>query len=143
MLPGLLVANGDDKLCEFYGRFLAERGFEVETAPNALDCLAKLRRHPPAALVLDMDLFWGGGDGILAWLREESPMHDVPVILTSAPEFSKQETDIARPPVVACLPRRFGLTVLLETVHNAVANREQRKPAASRRNSVHSEQHIG
>jgi hypothetical protein len=43
----------------------------VETASDGLDCLKKLRRATPAALVLDLKLHWGGGDGVLAWLRED------------------------------------------------------------------------
>jgi DNA-binding response OmpR family regulator len=64
----LLIAEGDAELCDVYRRFFARQGFDVETASDALDCVEKLRRVPPAVLVLDWELRWGGGDGVLAWL---------------------------------------------------------------------------
>jgi DNA-binding response OmpR family regulator len=79
----LLIAEGDAELCEVYRRFFTERGYEVETASDGLDCLAKLRRATPAALVLDRELRWGGGDGVLAWLREQSEAFTLPVVLTT------------------------------------------------------------
>ena len=44
---------------------MADLGYEPETACDALDCLAKLRRSNPALLVLDVGLLWGGADGVL------------------------------------------------------------------------------
>jgi CheY-like chemotaxis protein len=39
----LLIADRDAELCEVFQRFLTERGYEVETSTDGLDCLAKLR----------------------------------------------------------------------------------------------------
>ena len=75
----LLIAEGDTELCNLYRHLLMERGYTVETSNDGLDCLRKLRRGIPDVLVLDLDLHWGGGEGVLAWLREESPTHGIPV----------------------------------------------------------------
>ena len=83
MKQRLLIADRDAELCEVYRRFLTERGYEVETSTDGLDCLAKLRQVTPAVLVLDLELLWGGGDGVLAWLREERPAPRIPVLLTA------------------------------------------------------------
>ena len=72
MKQALLIADRDAELCDVYRRFLTDRGYEVETSSDGLDCLRKLRQVTPAVLVLDLELLWGGGDGVLAWLREES-----------------------------------------------------------------------
>ena len=69
MKQRLLIADRDAELCEVFRTFLTERGYEVETSTDGLDCLAKLRQVTPAVLVLDLELLWGGGDGVLAWLR--------------------------------------------------------------------------
>jgi hypothetical protein len=44
MKPMLLIADGDAELCGAFETFLVERGYEVETASDGLDCLAKLLR---------------------------------------------------------------------------------------------------
>ena len=56
----------------------------VTTLVNGNDCLRKLRQLTPAVVVLDLELRWGGGDGVLAWLRQESPGPRMPVVLTAA-----------------------------------------------------------
>jgi carbon storage regulator len=83
MKPSVLIADSDAELCEFYRHFLGEQGYEVAIAADGLDCLEKLRRLRPAALVRDLGLRWGGGDGVLAWPREESAGPEVAVVLTA------------------------------------------------------------
>ena len=83
MKPRLLIADNDADLCHVFQRFLADRGFEVETASDGLSCVEKVHSMRPAALLLDRGLYWGGGDGVLAWLREESAMSGPAVVLTA------------------------------------------------------------
>jgi DNA-binding response OmpR family regulator len=129
MKPMLLIADGDPELCDLYRRFLAERGYDVETSSDGLDCLTKLRQLAPAAFVLDLELQWGGGDGVLGWLREECPAHGIPVILTATAGYPQGFADFIEPPVVEYLPKPFTLTALLERVRSAVAASAQGKPA--------------
>jgi DNA-binding NtrC family response regulator len=138
----LLIAEGDAELCDVYRRFLAARGFTVETATNGLDCLEKLRRVKPTALVLDHNLHWGGGDGVLAWLREQDAPPDVPVVLTANAAYQPQDADATRPPVVKFLPKPFPLTALLESVGAAISNWGIEKPPA-RKNSTCTEMFYG
>jgi DNA-binding NtrC family response regulator len=115
----LLIADGDAELCDLYRQFLTKHGYEVETSSNGLDCLRKLREVMPAVLVLDLQLRWGGGDGILAWLREENPAPRIPVILTAMAGYPQAFASVIEPPVVAYLPKPFALTALLEKVRSA------------------------
>ena len=128
MKQHLLIANSDAVLCEVYRRFLADRGYEVEASTNGLDCVAKLRRLPPAVLVLDLELLWGGGDGVLAWLREQSPAPGIPVLLTATAADPADLAEYHKPPVVDCLPRPFALAGLLESIRSAAARRARAEP---------------
>jgi CheY-like chemotaxis protein len=83
MKPTLVIAESDAELRGAYWRFLTGRGYHVETADDGLDCLEKLRRLAPVVLVLDRELRWGGVDGVLACLREESAGSGVSVVLTT------------------------------------------------------------
>jgi two-component system KDP operon response regulator KdpE len=124
MKPTLLIADGDAELCDLYQRFMAARGYEVETASDGLACLAMLRQSMPTVIVLDQDLRWGGGSGVLAWLREEKAAPGVAVILTTTSWSPVNASAVVDPPVVKCLPKPFTLSVLLESVHSAVAQGE-------------------
>jgi DNA-binding response OmpR family regulator len=123
MKQRLLIADRDAELCEVYRRFLTQQGYGVETSRDGLDCLAKLRQVPPAVLVLDLELLWGGGDGVLAWLREESRAPKIPVLLTATAAAPPDMAEFTEPPVVDYLPKPFALTGLLESVGSAVARR--------------------
>jgi DNA-binding response OmpR family regulator len=134
MKPLLVIAEGDRELREVYRRFLAERGYDVATAADGLECLEKLRRLMPAVLVLDRELCWGGGDGVLAWLREQCAMPRVAVVLTATAGCPPEVVGDLRRPVVQLLPKPFPLTALLESVQAAVA--EHRREEWSNRNGA-------
>jgi chemosensory pili system protein ChpA (sensor histidine kinase/response regulator) len=127
MKPALLIVEGDATLCAIYQKYLTDHGYEVETARDGLSCLAKLRQAMPAVLVLDRELHWGGGDGVLAWLREQSLPSEVPVVLTSTGVGSLDGAIDIKPPVVKFLPKPFTLTELLNSVRAAVAKQEDKE----------------
>jgi DNA-binding response OmpR family regulator len=141
--PIVLIADSDAELCDRCRRFLGEHGYEVETAPDGLDCLEKLRRVRPAALVLDLDLRWGGGDGVLAWLREGNAVTGVAVVLTAAADSPADVATHVRPPVVTFLPKPFAPAALLKTVRAAVAGKGRGEPFDRNRTATCSELYIG
>ena len=116
----LLIADGDAELCDASRRFFACQGFDLETASDGLDCVEKLRRMTPAVLVLALELRWGGGDGVLAWLREQGVESGVPVILTYTAGNPPHLAAFTELPVVDHLCKPFELTALLERVRSAV-----------------------
>jgi len=139
----LLIADGDEQLCSLYEMFLTECGYDVETASDGLDCLNKLRPVAPAVLILDMELRWGGGDGVLAWLRDESLTNEVSVILTATAAYSDDLAAIDAPPVVDYLLKPFAIDALLKSIRSAVANKERRKPLGAYRAPPCSEVFVG
>jgi DNA-binding NtrC family response regulator len=131
MRPILLIADGDADLCELFEMFLCERGYQVEIASNGLDCMQKLRQLMPAALVLDHNLQWGGGDGVVAWLREQSALSDVPVVLTATAGSCMH---IIEPPIVRFLQKPFGLRTLLDSVATAISKSRRENRTVSSEN---------
>jgi CheY-like chemotaxis protein len=77
----LLVADGDaehrDRVC----RFFFQRGLKVEPASNGLECVTKIQVHEPDLLIVDLDMPWGGGDGVIAWLKETEGSSKTPAVL--------------------------------------------------------------
>jgi len=84
MMQRVLVADADRKLQEAYHEYLYRFFFHIETAPDGLECIAKLRAHLPDLLILDLEMPWGGGDGVLEIMRGDDDLRRVPVILTSS-----------------------------------------------------------
>jgi CheY-like chemotaxis protein len=115
--PVVLVTDSDPELADLFRLFLVEMGYVVETASKALECLERLRRNPPDVLVLDRELLWGGGDGVLARLREEGPVPVPAVVLTTGDDADPPEPLGA--PVVACLRKPFTLAKLLKNIANS------------------------
>ena len=78
------MADPDESLHPTYREPLSQNGFEMITALSGLECLARLRERVPDMLVLEPQLPWGGGDGVLAMMGESSALAIIPVmILTS------------------------------------------------------------
>lgn len=121
MKPTVLIAESDRELCDIFRKFLTKAGYEVATAADGLDCLGKLRQQMPAVLVLDLELRWGGGEGVLAWLREEDVGSTVSVILTTT---AASPAPFVEEPVVQILFKPFALTALLKSVRDAIAPKE-------------------
>ncbi len=114
----------------------------MQTAADGLECLEMLRRRTPAVLVLDRELRWGGGDGVLAWLREQGAVPGVSVVLTATAAILADVEPLG-PPVVTFLPKPFTLAALLESVGVAVADNGRAAPFYPSRPSDFPEMHFG
>jgi DNA-binding response OmpR family regulator len=80
----VLLADSNRALRHSYAARLARRGFHVETAADGLECLDRLRSGRPDILVLDPDLLWGQGDGVLALMHDDENVPRVPVIFLAS-----------------------------------------------------------
>ena len=78
------MADPDASLAPLYRRPLLQQGFELVMAASGLECVARLREYMPDVLVLEPQLPWGGGDGVLAMMGEVPGLAVIPVmVLTS------------------------------------------------------------
>ena len=81
MFDRVLITDPDDQLRNRYREFLGHDSFTVATAKNGLECAVQLRRFRPDVLVLEPELPWGRGDGVLALMHEESDVRIASVIV--------------------------------------------------------------
>ena len=80
----VLMADPDESFHPVYREPLSREGFEVDMALSGLECVSRLRERVPDVLVLELQLPWGGGDGVLAIMGEVPDLAAVPVmVLTS------------------------------------------------------------
>ncbi|WP_425400183.1 carbon storage regulator [Aeoliella sp.] len=78
----VLLADADISLARCYAAHLSLLGFEVTTAGNGVECIARLREQRPHLVVLDVGLLWGRAEGVLALMVEQIDVPEIPVIVT-------------------------------------------------------------
>jgi len=76
----VLIADSDRSLLNSYREFLGRDGFDVSTAADGLECLAKLREWEPDVLVVEVEMPWGGGAGVLDLMHDGAELPQVPVV---------------------------------------------------------------
>ena len=116
MSTDLLIAEANAQLREDYERLFGGLGIQVQTAADGLECWAKLQKCSPDALVLDMDMPWGGGEGVLARLREDRDITINPAVFITglySPILLSRRYGIA---VDSCFQKPFRPSELLESV---------------------------
>jgi CheY-like chemotaxis protein len=133
MTPRILIADQDQQWLERTERFLSNCGYEVVIASDGLECLGKLRELTTDLLVLEREMPWGGGDGVIDLIRQdrdegtqlapvnedssgEDVVPDIPVILLTAGSSWLDRGIGDGPPVVACLRKPFRMGELLKHV---------------------------
>ena len=114
----LLIADSDSTLTDIYESFFSRQGYEVETSEDGLQCLEATRRRVPDVLVLEYELPWGGGDGVLASLRDEFPFVPIGVVLITCDYSQEELAHELTPPVAGCLRKPFRLRELSEMIRS-------------------------
>lgn len=115
-MPTILHADGDRELREIYRCFFTCRGYRFLTADGGLACLEKLQECSPDLLILDLELPWGGGDGVLAVMREEARLLKTSVVVTSTLASAGVLNDYLSPPVVGVLAKPVTLSALIALI---------------------------
>ena len=108
LAPLVLVAD-DEATQRLLTRDRLEReGYRVSEAPDGSAALEMMRTHPPAAVLLDINMPERDGFSVLAEARADSQLADVPIIVVTGLEdtqaieraFSLQANDFITKPVV-------------------------------------------
>jgi DNA-binding response OmpR family regulator len=98
-LVWVLMADPDESLqTEFRGPLLQE-GFELVAAASGLDCIARMRERVPDVLVLEPQLPWGGGEGVLGIMGEVPEFANLPVMILTSCRDTRLLEAVSRFPV--------------------------------------------
>jgi CheY-like chemotaxis protein len=93
------MADPDGSLQPLYREPLLQDGFELATASSGLECVARLRERAPDVLVLEPQLPWGGGEGVLAMMGEVPQLATVPVMVLTSCRDPRLLESVARFPI--------------------------------------------
>jgi len=80
----IVLADPDQTLHEAYRAKFAKERVEIVPAFSGIDCIRRLREHPTDALVIEPDLPWGGGEGVLAVMGGIPQWAVIPVMVLTA-----------------------------------------------------------
>lgn len=105
-------------------RYLAERGFEVESHGGAAEALAALGAAPPPAAIVTDVLMPGGLDGLalLRAVRADARLCAVPVVLLTAKGLTPDRIAGYEAGASAYVSKPFDPDELVAVLHSAVAN---------------------
>ncbi|MGD0135485.1 MAG: response regulator [Bryobacteraceae bacterium] len=91
--PRVLIADDDPDLVLLVSGTLEQSGMDCEVARSGQQTLDTARRHPPDAIVLDVNMIDLDGFEVLKKLRHNLSTASIPVLLLTA---RSQESDITR-----------------------------------------------
>jgi len=125
----LLVVDDDPKITNMLRRALRAEGYEVRTANDGSEGLARVRERQPDLVVLD--ILMPGLDGLTVCrrLREES---DVPILILTAKDETADRVQGLDSGADDYLVKPFALDELLARIRALLRRRELREPRVLR-----------
>lgn len=116
----ILVAASHERRRHWCCAGLARYGFRVAEASDGLECLEAMRRQPPDIVVLHEGLLWGGGEGVLKLMQQDSGWSGIPVVFLSLRNLRNAASPCPTAPAVTCLQAPVALPLLVATIQELV-----------------------
>jgi CheY-like chemotaxis protein len=113
----VLVVDDDDEIRVALAEVLEDEGYRVELAENGRDALALIDpERPPRVIILDMMMPVMDGWSVLAALRADANLANIPVVVVTA-----AGRRVGNLPVAHVLPKPVILDRLLSAVAECAA----------------------
>jgi CheY-like chemotaxis protein len=80
----ILVVDDSNTNIVLLGAVLADKGYRIDTAMNAMEAFQRIERNKPDLILLDLLMPKISGFEFLEQLRDDDKMKDTPVIVISA-----------------------------------------------------------
>lgn len=107
----VLVVEDDNDVRDTLGEFLADEGYQVETATNGQEALEHLKQHKPGLVLLDLMMPIMNGWEFLEKRNSDKELSRVPVLVLSAVPGKPYV-----PGALACLKKPIDLHRLMDFV---------------------------
>jgi signal transduction histidine kinase/CheY-like chemotaxis protein len=123
-LAQVLVVDDDPKIRDMLRRTLQKVGWTVAEAVNGRQALSQLERSRPALVLLDLMMPEMDGFEMLERMRREDAWRDIPVIIVTAKDLTREEVDRLNGQVVKVLQKgTYRRRDLLDDVRAMLARR--------------------
>lgn len=122
----ILVVDDETDMLENITRIFRRTPHECLTAAGGREALALLERHLPDLVLTDLRMPGLDGLALLRAIKRVSP--DTPVVIFTAYASDSAAGEAIRAGATAFLPKPFSAAQLLETVQDALAPLDARRP---------------
>jgi signal transduction histidine kinase len=126
----VVVADDNADLRAYIARLLAERGYQVATAPDGEVALDAIRRSRPDLVVTDVMMPRLDGFGLLRAIREDPALRDLPVVVLSARAGEEAKVEGLEAGADDYLAKPFSARELLARIAANIALARLRREAA-------------
>jgi CheY-like chemotaxis protein len=109
----ILVVDNEPTIVDLLVEILTDEGYVAYSAPTGAEALATIARHPPALILLDMQMSDMSGAELIAQLRAGG-LTTLPIVLLST--VSLHAAPLFVPGRIECLDKPFDLDDLLACV---------------------------
>jgi len=126
--PGkILVVDDEPGMVMILSKFLKHSGYEVVTASDGLECIAKAESELPSCALILLDNMMPNMDGqtALAKLQASKQTKDIPVIMVTALSEEKNIASAQKGGAVEYVVKPFDYTVLLEKIKEALKSKRK------------------
>jgi DNA-binding response OmpR family regulator len=125
----VLVVDDEADILHFLELVLAERGYEVLTAPGGQQALAHARTHVPDLVLLDIMMPQMDGWEVLRLLRIDPRTAAIPVAMISARTDAKDRVQGLQEGAIDYICKPFSLEELLAKVDGIFAQLDAAREA--------------
>ena len=116
----VVIADNDEPFLDLLQAYLWNFGHKAEITTTGIQCIATMRQLVPDVLVVDNELLWGGGAGVVAEMSSDRRLCQIPIILLA--DSQEEFDDLANPQVITWLPKPFRLHELLRWLTSAAGS---------------------
>jgi len=111
-----MLTDSDIELVSAYRFYFDRCGYDVNTSLNAHDCLDKVRKTNPNAVILEHDLATASDVAVVNQLYEECRLRSIPIVLTVGATSVENMSMLS--PVLACLRKPFRMSELCDVLNS-------------------------
>jgi chemosensory pili system protein ChpA (sensor histidine kinase/response regulator) len=120
--PLIMVTDDSVTVRKVTTRFLERNGYEVMTAKDGIDALAKLDEHKPDLMLLDIEMPRMDGFEVATHVRHEERLKDVPIIMITSRTGEKHRERAFDIGVNSYLGKPFQEAELLSTIQELLSS---------------------
>ncbi|MGD1042345.1 MAG: response regulator [Sedimentisphaerales bacterium] len=126
----VLIVDDEPEMIEIIARYLTFHGYEVVTAPDGKEGLAKAAAEYPDIILLDSQMPVMNGREMLEELRTQPWSRDIPVIMVTGLYEKFDIAAAAAYDISDYVAKPFAPSVLLEKISDIFASNQRQKTKA-------------
>jgi two-component system cell cycle response regulator DivK len=121
MTRHILVVEDNDLSRELLCDWLESEGYQV-TSASALDqAFDAIKKLPPDAVLLDVQLGDQDGLSMASWMRRQPTLSHIPIIAVTAHAMVTEQERISQAGCNACVPKPIDFKVLTQQLQHWLA----------------------